>query len=134
MNLVSAVILPLHMLAGLAWLAAAVVVSMNAGKGGEKLFAPQMGAALVAFVSGGYLWHVFYGAQFGPAQKVLTAGVLAAIVAAGVQGALIGRAKRALTKGTLAEQPARARIALAHQIAAGFLIVTALCMVMARQV
>jgi hypothetical protein len=128
-----ALILPLHMLAAVVWLGLAVIVSMNAGKGGEKAFRPQMAAAVVAFLSGGYLWHVFYGAQFGPAQKALAFGVVAAIAAAGVQGMMVGRSRRKLANGTLTEEAARPRIARAHQIAAGLLIVTVLTMVMARQ-
>lgn len=134
MNIAFALILPLHMLAAIVWLGVAVIVSMNAGKGGEKAFRPQMIAAVIAFLSGGYLWHIFYGAQFGAAQKVLAFGVLCAIAAAGVQGMMVGRARRKLANGVLTEDVARPQIARAHQIAAGLLIVTLICMVVARQV
>ncbi len=134
MNLAVALVLPLHMLAAVVWLGLAVVIAMNAGKGGEKAFRPQMVAAVVAFLSGGYLWHVYYGAQFGKPQAVLGLGVLCAIAAAGVQGMMVGRARRKLKTGVLTEAVARPQIARAHQIAAGLLVITVICMAVARQV
>jgi hypothetical protein len=133
MNIAVALVLPLHMLAGIAWLALAVVVSMNAGKGGEKAFRPEMLAAVVAFLTGLYLWHVYYGARFDAPQRVLAFGVACAIAAAGVQGAMVGRMRRRLKKGTVSEDEARPAIARGHQIAAGLLVITLICMVMERQ-
>ena len=121
------------MLAAIVWLGLAVVISMNAGQGGEKAFRFQMIAAVVAFLSGGYLWHLDYGSQFGAAQKVLAFGVVCAIAASGVQGMMVGRTRRKLKAGTIAEEAARPKIARANQIAAGLLIITLVCMFMARQ-
>ena len=133
MNIAMALILPLHMLAAIAWLGLAVVVAMNAGVGGAKAFRPQMIAAVIAFLSGGYLWHVYYGAQFGSAQKVLAFGVVCAIGAAGVQGMMVGRQRRLLKRGAVTEEAARPKIARGNQIAAGLLVITLICMFMARQ-
>ena len=133
MNIAVALVLPLHMLAAVVWLGLAVVVSMNAGKGGEKAFRPQMAAAVLAFLTGLYLWHVYYGPRFGAPQKVLAFGVVCAVVAAGVQGMMVGRMRRQLKKGTVTEEAARPLIARGHQIAAGLLVITLICMVMARQ-
>lgn len=133
MNIAVALVLPLHMLAAVVWLGLAVVISMNAGKGGEKAFRPQMAAAIVAFLSGGYLWHIYYGARFEAAQKVLAFGVLCAIAAAGVQGMMVGKMRRKLKNGSLTEEAARPIIARGHQFAAGLLVITVICMVMARQ-
>jgi hypothetical protein len=59
-------------------------------------------------------------------------GALAALVAAGVQGAIGGRAIRSLRAGTGDEAGARSRIAKAQRVAAVLLTVTAVCMGAAR--
>jgi hypothetical protein len=116
------------MIAGVGWLGLAVVVAMNAGKGGDKALLPQMLLALVAFASGGYVWHVYYGARFDAPQKVLAFGVLCAVAAAGVQGMMVGAARRKRAAGLIADETAQARFGRAHQVAAGLLVVTLCCM------
>ena len=58
--------------------------------------------------------------------------VLAALLAAGVQGAIGGRAVRSLRNGTSDEARARSRIATAQRAAALLLALTAVCMGAAR--
>jgi hypothetical protein len=133
MPMLALMILPLHMLAAVAWIGFCVIVLVNAGKDGEKAFRPQMAAAVVAFLSGAYLWHFYYGARFGTPQMVLAVGVVAAIAAAGVQGMLVGKSRRGLHNGTMTEEAARPKIVLGHKIAVGLLAVTTVTMVLAHQ-
>ena len=79
-----------------------------------------------------YLGHSVHAGSFGTAEQVLAAGALAALVAAGVQGAIGGRAIRSLRNGTADEAEARGRIATAQRIAAILLAVTAVSMGAAR--
>jgi hypothetical protein len=51
-----------------------------------------------------------------------------------VQGAIVGRIARKLSKGEVAGVTARSRIALAQRISTGLLAVTIVCMVAARYV
>jgi hypothetical protein len=91
-----------------------------------------MGTAVIAVLSGGYLWHLVHAGSFGTAEQILAVGALCALVAAGVQGALGGRAIRSLRNGKAGEADARSRIATAQRIAAALLAVTAVCMGAAR--
>jgi hypothetical protein len=70
----------------------------------------------------------------GTAEQVLGAGILCAVIAAGVQGALGGRAVRILRNGGADQVGARSRLALAQRIAAALLTVTVVCMAVARYV
>jgi hypothetical protein len=114
------------------WAGTSFTLARISGVGGEQLFRPQMGAALVAVLTGAYLWHVAHAGAFDTAERVLALGALCAISAAGVQGAIGGGAIRGLRSGTADETGARQRIALAQRVAAGLLAVTAVCMVAAR--
>jgi hypothetical protein len=123
MQLVLIIALSLHVLAGVFWAGATFTLARIGGAGGEQLFRPQMGAAVVAVLAGGYLWGQLHRNTFEAPEQVLAVGVVCAIVAAGVQGAMVGGAIRKLS-----------RIALAQRIAAGLLAVTIVCMAAARYV
>ena len=122
----------LHVLSSVFWAGSSFTLARTGGIGGEQLFRPQMGAAVIAVLSGGYLWHLVHAGSFGTAEQILAAGALCALVAAGVQGAIGGRAIRGLRNGKADEADARSRIATAQRIAAGLLAVTAVCMGAAR--
>jgi uncharacterized membrane protein len=126
--------LSLHILSSVFWAGTSFALARTGGVGGEQLFRPQMGAAVVAVLTGGYLGHLAHAGSFGTAEQVLAAGAFAALVAAGVQGVIGGRAIRSLRAGTADEAAARSRIATAQRIAAGLLAVTAVCMGAARYV
>jgi hypothetical protein len=126
--------LSLHLLAGVFWAGTTFVLARTGGAGSEPLFRPQMGAAVVAVLAGGYLWSQLHPTNFGPPEIVLTLGALCAVAAAGVQGAVGGAAIRALDTGKLGEAEARARIAMAQRIASVLLAVTIICMAAARYV
>jgi hypothetical protein len=132
MQLTLIIILSLHVLAAVFWAGTSFTLARTGGVGGERLFRPQMGAAVVAVLTGGYLWGELHRHMFGAPEQVLAVGVVCAFVAAGVQGAMVGGAIRKLSKAEIGEAAARSRIALAQRIAAGLLAVTLVCMAAAR--
>ena len=134
MQIALIITLSLHILSAVFWAGTSFTLARTGGIGGEQLFRPQMGAAVVAVLTGGYLGHLVHAGAFGTAEQILAVGALAALVAAGVQGAIGGRAIRSLRTGTADEAGARSRIAKAQRIAAGLLAVTAVCMGAARYV
>jgi hypothetical protein len=128
MSLPLVIAISLHLLASIFWAGSTFGLARSGSAGGEALFRPQMGAATLAVLAGGYLWSQLHAGPEGPAEHVLGIGALCAILAAGVQGAIGGPAVRALRKGTISEAEARARLTRAHRIAALLLAVTAVCM------
>ncbi len=132
MQIALIIALSLHVLSSVFWAGSSFTLARTGGLGGEKLFRPQMGAAVVAILTGGYLGHAVHEGAFGTAEKLLAAGALAALVAAGVQGLIGGRAILSLRGGTADSAGARSRLATAQRIAALLLAVTAVCMGAAR--
>ena len=129
MQIALIIALSLHVLSSVFWAGSSFALART---GGEQLFRPQMGAAMVAILTGGYLGHLAHAGTFGTAEKVLAAGALAALIAASVQAAIGGRAIASLRAGTADEAGARSRLATAQRIAALLLAVTAVCMGAAR--
>jgi hypothetical protein len=109
-------LLALHALSAIFWAGSTFVMARSGGRGAEELFRPQMGAATVVVLTGAILWSMTYGSNFSPSAGVLALGVLTALAAAGVQGALRANPERA------------------HRIAAPLLAITIVCMVTARYV
>jgi uncharacterized membrane protein len=132
MQIALIIALSLHILSSVFWAGTSFTLARNGGVGGEQLFRPQMGAAVIAVLTGGYLGHLVHAGAFGTAEQILAVGALAALVAAGIQGAIGGRAIRSLRIGTADEASARSRIATAQRAAAALLAVTAVCMGAAR--
>ena len=132
MQIALIIALSLHVLSSVFWAGSSFTLARTGGLGGEKLFRPQMGAAVVAILTGGYLGHAVHEGAFGTAEKILAAGALAALVAAFVQGLIGGRAMLSLRGGTADIAGARSRLATAQRIAALLLAVTAVCMGAAR--
>jgi hypothetical protein len=131
MQIALIIALSLHILSSVFWAGTSFTLARTGGVGGEQLFRPQMGAAVIAVLTGGYLGHLAHAGAFGTAEQILAVGALAALVAAGVQGAIGGRAIRSLRSGADAAG-ARSRLATAQRIAAALLAVTAVCMGAAR--
>ena len=132
MQIVLVVALSLHVLSSVFWAGSSFTLARTGGAGGEQLFRPQMGAAVIAILTGAYLGHLVHAGAFGTAEQVLAAGAVAALIAAGVQAAIGDRAIRALHAGRVGEADARSRIATAQRVAAALLAVTAVCMAAAR--
>jgi hypothetical protein len=124
------VTLVLHVLSGVFWAGSTFALARTGALGADQLFRPQMGAAVVAVVTGAVLWHLLHPSVFGTSEQVLAVGALGAVVAAGVQGALCGPALRQLRRG--ADAQSQARVAHGHRVAAGFLALTVICMAAAR--
>ena len=123
--------LSIHVLSAVFWAGTSFTLARAGSTGGERLLRPQMGAAIVAFLSGGYLWSVLHDGRFGTTEQVLALGVVCAVAAAGVQGAMGGPAVRALRANDHVDT-ARRRFTIAQRIASGLLAVTLVCMVAAR--
>ena len=132
MQIALIITLSLHILSSVFWAGTSFTLARTGGIGGEQLFRPQLGAAVIAVLTGGYLGHLVHAGSFGTAEQILAVGALCALIAAGVQGAIGGRAIRSLRSGKADEAGARSRIALAQRIAAALLAVTADCMGAAR--
>ncbi len=115
--------LSLHILSSMFWAGSSFVLARTGGAGAEQLFRPQMGAAAIAILTGGYLWSLLHADSFGPGEKVLALGAILALFAAAVQGMLVGRAAGD-----------RSRMVLGERIGSGLLAGTVICMAAARYV
>src|SRR4030088_3646425 len=96
MQIALIITLSLHILSSVCWAGTSFVLARTGGIGGEQLFRPQMGAAVIAVLSGGYLGHLVHAGSFGTAEQILAVGALCALVAAGGQGAIGGPGGREL--------------------------------------
>lgn len=134
MQLMLIIAIALHVASAIFWAGTTFTLARTGGVRGEFLFKPQMGAATVAVLSGAWLWALAHRGPFGTTEKVLALGILFAFIAAGVQGAIGGRAVRQLANHQLADEPAHARIAYAQRIAAMLLFVTVVCMAISKYV
>jgi hypothetical protein len=108
------VLLSVHVLTGVFWAGSTFTLALGGAQMGP-LFRAQMGAATVNVLAGIGLWAVLHRGPPAGMEWTLAAGALAAVIAAGVQGALH-----------------RSKPLLAQQIAAVLLAVTVLCMTLAR--
>ena len=132
MQIALVITLSLHVLSTVFWAGTSFALARTGGVGGDQLFRPQMAAAVIAVLTGGYLGHLVHAGTFGTAEQVLAIGALAALVAAGVQGAIGGGAIRSLHVGKTDEAGARSGIATAQRVAAALLALAAVCMGAAR--
>jgi len=113
-----------HVLPAVFWAGATFVVARGESQLAAKLFGPQMGAAAVTVIAGAILWFTVYGASSG--SPLLGFGAVCAIIAAGVQGVMVGRNR----SGVLAGEPkALAAALLGNRIAALLLALAVVTMV-----
>jgi hypothetical protein len=122
----------LHILSGVFWAGSTFALARTGAVTADQLFRPQMGAAVVAVISGAVLWRLLHPPGFGTTEQVLAVGGLGAVLAAGVQGALCGPALRQLGRAGGKDTRLQAQVALGHRIAAGLLALTVICMAAAR--
>lgn len=133
MQYVHIIVLGLHVLAGVFWAGTTITLARDPEIRAERFFGPQMGSAGVVFLTGALLWYFFHGAYFGGMETVLAIGIVAAIVAAGVLGSMVGPAQRELAGASPEQETSlRARMAKGERIAARLLVVTVACMAVAR--
>jgi hypothetical protein len=123
MSAVFLIALSLHVLAAIFWAGTSFTLARTGGLGIEKLRVPQLGAALVAVLSGGYLGHAAHADAFTRVQQVLMVGAASALLAAVLQVAAAMLARRSSSGGFGL---------VAQRAAAALLAGTALCMVLAR--
>ncbi|MBW8844521.1 MAG: hypothetical protein JF607_06065 [Burkholderiales bacterium] len=64
------VVLSLHMLSATFWAGTSFALARSGGAGIERLRAPQLGAALIAVLSGGYLGQAMHGDTVTRMQQV----------------------------------------------------------------
>jgi hypothetical protein len=124
----------IHVLVSVFWAGTTFTLARLAGLGGEKLVFPQLGAAVIAVLTGGYLGHTLHSSGFGLAEQVLAIGIACALIAAGLQGVIGVGTLRHLQNSRLDMGRARDRIGTAQRAAAALLAITVIAMVLARYV
>jgi hypothetical protein len=123
----------LHVLSGVFWAGSTFTLTRTGNGLAQRLFRPQMGAAVVAVATGGLLWFLFHRGPAGTTEYVLALGAVCALLAAGVQGALGAQALRE-AGGATESTRAQAHLTIAQRAAAALLAVTVACMAAARYV
>lgn len=133
MQYVYIIVLGLHVMAGVFWAGTTFTLARDPEIKAERFFGPQMGSATLAVITGALLWHFFHAGVFGNMELVLAIGIVAALAAAGVLGALVGPARRRLAGADEVTAAAlRDRMAMGERIAARLLALTVLSMAIAR--
>ena len=132
MQITLLVTLVLHILSGVFWAGSTFALARTGAATAGQLFRPQMGAAVVAVITGGVLWHLLHPSGFSTMEQVLALGAFGAVLAAGAQGALCGRGLRQLARSGEKDAQSKAQVALGHRIAAALLGLTVICMAAAR--
>jgi hypothetical protein len=126
--------LAMHVLSSVFWAGSTFTLARLSGLAGERLVLPQAGAAAVAILTGGYLWHTMHGTDLGPFEQVLLGGISAALIAILLQIVVGVRTVAALRRETLDDKSAQRRLAVVQRFAAGLLAITVICMAIARYV
>jgi hypothetical protein len=129
MQILFVVLLLVHALSAVFWAGTTFALARSGGQGAQALRWPQTGASVVAIVSGALLWAVAHRGAFGPFERSLAVGAVAALVAAGVQFA--GHRRARPVQGEDRGQ-ACARTLPSQRIAAGLLALAVAAMVSAR--
>lgn len=132
MQLTLLIVTSLHVLTAIFWAGTAFVVARLGGTGGERLFRPQMGAAVIVVLSGGYLWKTLHEGSIGPMERFLGVGVAASLLALILQAAIIAPKLRKLAGDARAVASARSAIVIGNRLAAVCLAIAAISMAGAR--
>ena len=133
MQAILMIALVLHVLAGVFWAGTTFALARTSGNQFDRLLRPQMGAAAIAFLTGGLLWFLLHRGPLGPQTYILAIGVLCALLAVGVQG-MTGPAvlPKLLTAGESEQSRLRQRVATGQRVAAAILMITVTCMAASR--
>jgi hypothetical protein len=135
MQYVYIVVLGLHVLTGVFWAGTTITLARVPEIKAEKFLPLQMRAVGIVMVTGALLWYFFHGAYFGSMEITLAIGIVAAFAAAGVLSAVVRPAARKLAGVDAGEEARlRAQMAKGQRIAAGLLVVTVICMGIARMI
>src|SRR5260370_3057815 len=73
MQIALIIALSLHILSSVFWAGTSFALARTGGVGGEQLFRPQMGAAVIAVLTGGYLGPPVHEGAFGTPEENLPA-------------------------------------------------------------
>jgi hypothetical protein len=131
MQITVPVTLTMHLLAGVFWAGSTFTLARTAAASADRLFWPQIAAAVGAIITGGYLWYLLHSG-FGAPEQVLALGALCATLAIGAQAALCGPPLQQLKRYKSGHL--QARVTLGHRVAAGLLAATIVCMAVARYI
>ena len=135
MQYVYIVVLGLHVLTGVFWAGTTITLARVPEIKAEKFLPLQMRAAGIVMVTGALLWYFFHGAYFGSMEITLAIGIVAAFAAAGVLSAVVRSAAGKLAGADAGEETRlRAQMAKGQRIAAGLLVLTVICMGIARMI
>jgi hypothetical protein len=126
------VTIALHVLAGVFWAGSTFVLARTGAAQAQQLFKPQMGAATVAVVTGGALWHLLHRGPAGMQEYILGIGAASALLAAGIQGLGAWTMRQPVAAGPSGAFAPDNRLAASQRIAAVLLAITAACMAAAR--
>jgi hypothetical protein len=132
MQLALVIAISVHILAATFWAGSTFALARMAGAGSEKLFFPQLAAALFAIVAGSYLWRTLHESSLGTTEKLLATGALTAFLALAIQVAVVGGTLRQLRKTNSDNPSGRSRVAVAHRAAAVLLAIAAVTMAASR--
>lgn len=135
MQYVYIVVLGLHVLTGVFWAGTTITLARVPEIKAEKFLPLQMRAAGIVMVTGALLWYFFHGAYFGSMEITLAIGIVAAFAAAGVLSMVVRSAAGKLAAADASEEARlRAQMAKGQRIAAGLLVLTVICMAIARMI
>src|SRR5258708_37564259 len=112
MQITLLVTLVLHILSGVFWAGSTFALARTGAATADQLFRPQIGAAVVAVITGGVLWHLLHPSGVSTMGQILALGALRAVLAAGVQGALCGPPLRQLARNGEKDRQSKAPSAL----------------------
>jgi hypothetical protein len=133
MQYVYIIVIGLHVMAGVFWAGTTITLARDPEIKAERFIRPQLGASGMVFLTGARLWYFLHEGSFGSMEIVLAIGIVAAIAAAGVLGAMVRRPSSQLANADAATEPMlRAKMAVGERIAAWLLVLTVLCMATAR--
>ncbi|MCR4265948.1 hypothetical protein [Nitratireductor sp. ZSWI3] len=125
--------LTLHVLAGVFWAGSTSAMANLASTDAARLFPFQMGSAALTVLTGLALWWFQLGTNFDTHEQILAVGLVAALIAAAAQIALVGRARSRLAGSAPADDSAtNTNMTQGNRIAAGLLMITVASMVIAR--
>ncbi len=125
--------LTVHVLSGVFWAGSTSAMANLGSVDAARLFPFQMGSASLTVLTGLAMWAFQLGAAFYAHEQILLFGIVAAIIAASIQGIVIGRARRQLAAAGPVDQATIVdRITKANRAAAGLLVITVACMIIAR--
>lgn len=122
----------LHVLASVFWAGSTFVLARTSAAGIETLARPQLGSAFVTIAAGAILMGLAHAFSMSPFGYVLASGIIAALVALGIQISALPMLQRLGAAPEADKSRLRSRLAIAQRIAALCLAITVTCMVLAR--